>query len=214
MMIAPRQCLPSARRVMSRFSNRSFRSSAFRSYPAVSMSFGARASLRNRHEGPSIWIRTRGDPERVGSWLAPAGANQAGPPAPFQAAGGKLGGTTCIVALVRQGFRAPGADSLGSCPSLGVTRGRTSYVHLVVAVARAHAIAARQLGLHHPRVAKIQLGSLIQATLELVLSEAGLGLVSHTAIRQANQSVMKYIARKTIKLGYSPHSYSTKSPTI
>jgi hypothetical protein len=42
---------------------------------------------------------------------------------------------------------------------------------------------------------------------EPVLS-AGLGAVSHTAIRQAIQSVMKYIARKTIKLGYSPHSYS------
>jgi hypothetical protein len=144
MMIAPRQCLPSARRVMSRFSNRSFRSSAFRSTLQCRCRSRARASLRNRHEGPSIWIRTRGDPERVGSWLAPAGANQA----PFQAAGGKLGGTTCIVALVRQGFRAPGADSLGSCPSLGVTRGRTSYVDLVVAVAMAHAIAARQLGLH------------------------------------------------------------------
>src|SRR6476620_2006230 len=52
-----------------------------------------------------------------------------------------------------------------------------------------------------------------QATPAPVLSEASLGVVSHTAIRQATQSVMKYIARKTTKLAYPPHSYSTNSPT-
>src|SRR6478609_3937588 len=51
-----------------------------------------------------------------------------------------------------------------------------------------------------------------QATPAPVLSEASLGVVSHTAIRQATQSVMKYIARKTTKLAYPPHSYSTNSP--
>ena len=50
-----------------------------------------------------------------------------------------------------------------------------------------------------------------QAASELLV--AAFGVVTHTAIRQATQSVMKYIARKTIKLGYSPHSYSTNSPT-
>ena len=47
-----------------------------------------------------------------------------------------------------------------------------------------------------------------QAT-EPVLS----GLDSLTARRHATQIVTTYIARKTIRLGYEPHSYSTRSPS-
>src|SRR4051794_37900464 len=52
-----------------------------------------------------------------------------------------------------------------------------------------------------------------QATPAPVLSGTSLGVVIHTAMRQATQSVMKYIARKTTKLVYPPHWYSTKRPT-
>jgi hypothetical protein len=51
-----------------------------------------------------------------------------------------------------------------------------------------------------------KVSGLIQATPAPVLSELALGVVSHTAIRQATQSVMKNIARKTTKLVYPPHS--------
>jgi hypothetical protein len=44
-----------------------------------------------------------------------------------------------------------------------------------------------------------------QATPAPVLSGTTLGVVIRTAIRQATQSVMKYIARKTTKLVYPPH---------
>ena len=39
-----------------------------------------------------------------------------------------------------------------------------------------------------------------------MLSGTSLGVVIHTAMRQATQSVMKYIARKTTKLVYPPRS--------
>src|ERR1700704_1014590 len=49
-----------------------------------------------------------------------------------------------------------------------------------------------------------------QATPAPVPSGISLGVVIHTAMRQATQSVMKYIARKTIKLVYPPHSYQRR----
>src|SRR3954462_2328804 len=52
-----------------------------------------------------------------------------------------------------------------------------------------------------------------QAAPAPVPSGTSLGVVIRTAMRQATQSVMKYIARKTTKLVYPPHSYSTNSPT-
>src|SRR4249919_1636900 len=52
-----------------------------------------------------------------------------------------------------------------------------------------------------------------QATPAPVPSWTSLGVVIHTAMRQATQRVMKYIARKTTKLVYPPHWYSMKSPT-
>src|SRR4051812_38758554 len=63
-----------------------------------------------------------------------------------------------------------------------------------------------------PRSRQNQTGA-DQATPAPVPSGTSLGVVIHTAMRQATQSVMKYIARKTTKLVSPPHWYSTSSPT-